>query len=98
MATFDRSKDGKMLAWPGALFAHRPLCVVESVHGRYQGCGQWAFTVEGTAVTPEDFDRAFEILLIYPNGDMKWHEGPMAHANGRCRPGDVPELVELVTA
>lgn len=94
MPTFERNSEGKMLAWPGAGFAHQPLCVVESVHGLYQGCGQWAFTVEGTAIQDADFDRAFEVFLLYPNGDRKWHFGPMAHVNGRCRPMDVPDLVQ----
>lgn len=96
MPTFDRNSEGKLLAWPGDGFAHQPPCVVESVHGLYQGCGQWAFTMEGAAIQTTDFDQAFEVFLAYPDGTMKWHHGPMAHVNGRCRPMEVPELVELV--
>ena len=91
---FERNAQGDLLAWPGAGFAHRPPCVVVSVHGRYQGCGSWAFTVEGAAVQPSDVDRAWEVLLRYPDGMEKWFPGPLAHVNGRCRPMDVPELVE----
>ena len=98
MPNLERNSEGKLLAWPGALFAHRPICIVESVHGLYQGCGKWAFTVEGAAIRDEDFNQAFEVFLRYPDGATKWHQGPLAHINGRCRPGDVPELVELVGA
>lgn len=95
MDTLERNSEGKLMAWPGASFAHRVSCTVESVHGRYQGCGQWASTVEGAAIQDEDFNQAWEVFLRYPNGEMQWHFGPMAHVNGRCRPMEVPELAQL---
>jgi hypothetical protein len=84
-------KGGCLLAWAPIWPAPARSCVrckIVEIHGT-----NWS---QRARLTVKDFNMAFKVELEFPDGQRFIFPGPMAHANGKCRPCDVPELVELM--